>query len=121
MFDIGTMELLVIAVLAVVVVGPKELPRLLRGVAAVTRTIRQFTAEFRAGLDNLAAEVEREADPFADLKREEGITPGMTADEITEHIMANRAAEQAAADPAAQDPAAQDPADQTVKSGDAPS
>ncbi len=96
MFDIGTMELLVIAVVAIVVVGPRELPRVLKGFAQVMRTLRNMTAEFRAGVETLAAEVEREADPFGDLKKKEGITAGMTAEEITEKIMANRAADQSA-------------------------
>jgi sec-independent protein translocase protein TatB len=32
MFDIGWSELLVIAVIAIVVVGPKELPKLMRSI-----------------------------------------------------------------------------------------
>jgi sec-independent protein translocase protein TatB len=96
MFDIGGVELFIVGVLALVVVGPKELPKLLRTVGGFVRRIRELTAEFRAGVSDLAAEVEREVDPFADLREEEGLRPGMSPEEVTEHILANREAEEAA-------------------------
>ncbi len=90
MLDIGAMELFVVAVLALVVVGPKELPKLLRTVGGFMRKMREMAAEFRSGVEDLAAEVEREIDPFADLRKEEGLRPGMSPQEITEHILANK-------------------------------
>ncbi len=93
MLDIGAMELFVVAVLALVVVGPKELPKLLRTVGGFMRKARELAAEFRSGVEDLAAEVEREVDPFKDLREEEGLRPGMSPGEITEHILANREAE----------------------------
>ena len=90
MLDIGAMELFVVAVLALVVVGPKELPKLLRTVAGFMRKVRMMAAEFRSGVEDLAAEVEREVDPFSDLRKEEGLHPGMSPEEITEHILANK-------------------------------
>lgn len=88
--DIGAMELFLVLVVALVVVGPKELPRLLRSVAGFVRQIRGMASEFRQGFDTLAKEVAEDADPFSDLKKEEGLRPNMTPEEITEHIMANR-------------------------------
>jgi len=79
-----------------VVVGPKELPKLLRTVAGFVRKAREMAAEFRSGVEDLAAEVEREVDPFADLRKQEGLRPGMSASEITEHILSNRDADEAA-------------------------
>ncbi|MCJ9430256.1 Sec-independent protein translocase protein TatB [Kordiimonas marina] len=103
MFDVGGMEVLVVGVVALIVVGPKDLPRLLRSAGAIVRKIREMANEFKAGIDTLATEVEqevaREADPFADLRQEEGLQPGMSPEEVTKHIMANRereAAEKAA-------------------------
>lgn len=90
MLDIGAMELFVVAVIALVVVGPKELPKLLRTIGGFTRKVREMAAEFRSGVEDLAAEVERETDPFADLKESEGLRPGMSPEEITEHILANK-------------------------------
>ena len=93
MFDIGSMELFIVAVVALVVVGPRELPRLLRTIGGIMRQVRSLAGEFRRGLDALAEEVEQEADPFSDLRKAEGLKPGMSPDEITETIMKNRAAE----------------------------
>ena len=90
MFDIGAMELFLVAVIALVVVGPKELPKLLRTVGGLVRKARELTAEFRDGVESLAAEAEQQMDPFSDLKKEEGLTPGMSPEDITDHIMANR-------------------------------
>ena len=121
MFDIGSMELLLVAVVALVVVGPKDLPRLLRTVAGVVKKARDMAAEFRLGVHALAQEVEREFDPFTDLRREEGLQAGMTPEQITAKIMADREAEaKAARDKATQDraasgDAASEPAASSVK------
>lgn len=90
MFDIGAMEIFIVGVLALVVVGPKELPKMLRTIGGLVRKGRELTAEFKDGIETLAAEAEREMDPFDDLRKEEGLRPGMSPEEITEHIMANR-------------------------------
>lgn len=95
MFDIGAMELFLVAVLALVVVGPKELPRLLKTVGGIVRRMRELAAEFKDGVEQLAAEAEEVTDPFADLRKKEGLRPGMSAEEITDHILANRAKEAA--------------------------
>ena len=58
MFDIGWQELLVIAIVLVVVVGPKDLPRMLRAFGKATARMRSMAGEFRAQFD----EALREAD-----------------------------------------------------------
>jgi len=97
MFDIGAFELLIVAVLALVVVGPKELPRMLRTVMQVVRKVKAMSREFTSGLDDLAKEVDinemvkdADLDPFKDLRDEEGLKPGMTPDEITKKILSNQ-------------------------------
>ncbi|NVJ70282.1 MAG: twin-arginine translocase subunit TatB [Alphaproteobacteria bacterium] len=90
MFDIGAMEIFLVAVVALVVVGPKELPRLLRTVGGLVRRMRELAADFKDGVEQLAAEADRQTDPFADLREKEGLRPGMSPDEITNHIMRNR-------------------------------
>lgn len=64
MFDIGWPELMVIAVLTVMIVGPKELPRVIRSVTGIVRKVRMMTSEFQSGLDEMA----READ-LDDIKK----------------------------------------------------
>lgn len=51
MFDIGFWELAVIAVVALLVVGPKELPNLLRTTGAMVRRARRFVREAKSDLD----------------------------------------------------------------------
>jgi sec-independent protein translocase protein TatB len=81
MFDIGWSELLVIAVVAIVVVGPKDLPRALRTVgqwtAKTKRMAREFQNQFNealreAELDSVKKEVESisRIDPLADAKKD---------------------------------------------------
>lgn len=64
MFDVGWQELFIIMLVALVVVGPRELPRVLRTVTLWARRARQMAREFQDGLEDLA----READ-IADIKR----------------------------------------------------
>lgn len=58
MFDIGWSELLVIAIVAIVVVGPKELPRVLRSFGHYAGKLRRTAAEFRRQFDEAMAESE---------------------------------------------------------------
>jgi sec-independent protein translocase protein TatB len=57
-FGVGYTELLVIAVVALIVVGPKDLPKLLRHLGQFTASVRRMAGEFQRHLD----EVAREAD-----------------------------------------------------------
>ena len=93
MFDIGTIELFIVAVVALVIVGPRELPALVRGFGKAMGTIRGLTSEFKIAMTDLAHEVERESDPYRDLRAKEGLKPGMSPEEITNTIMSNRARE----------------------------
>jgi sec-independent protein translocase protein TatB len=61
MFDIGWSELLVIAVVAVVVVGPKELPRMLRSFGKAMGQVRRMSNDFRRQFDEALREAERES------------------------------------------------------------
>jgi sec-independent protein translocase protein TatB len=58
MFDIGWQELFIIAVLALLVVGPRDLPRTLRTVMGYIRKAKDMAREFQNGIDEVAQEVE---------------------------------------------------------------
>ena len=60
MFDIGWSELLVIALVAIVVVGPKELPRVLRSFGNYAGKLKRTAAEFRRQFDEAMLESELE-------------------------------------------------------------
>ncbi|MEZ5840169.1 MAG: Sec-independent protein translocase protein TatB [Hyphomicrobiales bacterium] len=65
MFDIGWTEILVIAVVAIVVVGPKDLPRVLRTLAQTIGQVRRMAGEFQNTFNEALKEAE-----LADLKKD---------------------------------------------------
>lgn len=60
MFDIGYTELLVIAIVALVVIGPKDLPRVMRTVGQWVGRARGMARHFRSGIDTMMREAELE-------------------------------------------------------------
>lgn len=63
--DVGGMELLVIAAVALIVVGPKDLPVMLRKLGEFMGRIRRMAADFRASFDDMARQTELD-----DLRKE---------------------------------------------------
>lgn len=60
MFEIGGTELLLIAVVALIVIGPKELPNALRTVGRYTGKARAMTRHLRSGFDEMMRQAELE-------------------------------------------------------------
>ena len=58
MFGIGWSEMLVILAVAVMVIGPKDLPRVLYSAGKVFRKIRVFTADIQRSIDGILHEEE---------------------------------------------------------------
>lgn len=58
MFDLSIWEIAVIGVVAVLVIGPKELPRALMTAGKWMRKFRSITGGLRNGLDNMIRETE---------------------------------------------------------------
>jgi sec-independent protein translocase protein TatB len=58
MFDVGLPELLVIVVVALVVVGPKDLPRVVRGFARTIARMRRMVDEFMVTVNDYVRESE---------------------------------------------------------------
>ena len=65
MFDIGWSEMAIIAVVALVVLGPKELPHALKTFSHWMRTARKLGSEFQSGVNEIVREAELD-----DAKRE---------------------------------------------------
>lgn len=87
MFDMGWSELLLVAVLAIVFVGPKDLPRVMRTVGQYAAKMRAMVREFQNSFEDLARESELEElrkqvaemretamKPLADLQRSASIS-----------------------------------------------
>ena len=65
MFDVGWSELVVIAVVALVVIGPKELPGVLRSIGYWMGKVRRMASEFQGQFQEAMREAE-----MADLKKD---------------------------------------------------
>jgi sec-independent protein translocase protein TatB len=65
MFDITSSKLLILGIVALLVIGPKDLPALLRTIGKYMGMIKRQAAEFRAQFDEAMRESE-----LADLKRD---------------------------------------------------
>ena len=72
MFGIDSPELMVIAVVALVVIGPKELPGMLRSWGKWMAQMRGMASEFRGHVDEMV----RQAD-IDDVKKQLAATPGL--------------------------------------------
>lgn len=60
MFDIGASEVLMVAVVAIVVIGPKDMPAALRQAGRWIGKARKMSSHFRTGLDAMIREAEME-------------------------------------------------------------
>ncbi|MDE2435464.1 MAG: twin-arginine translocase subunit TatB [Sphingomonadales bacterium] len=60
MFDIGWDEMLFTAVVAIVVIGPKDMPRALRTAGQWIGKMRRVSGHFRAGIETMIREAEME-------------------------------------------------------------
>ncbi len=60
MFDIGWSEMAIVAVVALFVIGPKDLPKALRTVGRYAGKIRGMAREFQASIDDAVRDTELE-------------------------------------------------------------
>lgn len=60
MFDIGASELLVLVIVAIVVIGPKDLPLALRTAGQWVAKMRRVSNHFRSGIETMIREAEME-------------------------------------------------------------
>jgi len=72
MFGIDSPELLVIAIVALVVIGPKELPNLLRSWGKWMAKMRGMASEFRGHVDEMVRQSELD-----DVKKQLDAVPGL--------------------------------------------
>lgn len=76
MFDIGWSELLLVAVVAIIVVGPRDLPRALRTLGQWAARVRGVAREFQKSVDDMIRDSELE-----ELRRETQSLTNLDLDE----------------------------------------
>lgn len=106
----GFFELVLVAVIALIVVGPKELPKLMRSAGRMVAKARKLAGEFTSAFDQMAREAEMEElrkeiedlkknNPVADAKRAVDETMAPIEKELRDEAsQMNKAVSDAAAD-----------------------
>jgi sec-independent protein translocase protein TatB len=82
MFEIGWSEMLVIAIVMIVVVGPKDLPKMLRTVGKMTTKLRGMAGDFQKQFNDALKEAELD-DVKKSIDELRGLNP---TNEIKKHI-----------------------------------
>jgi len=85
----GFMEMIVLALLAIIVVGPKDLPKLMRSMGQFMAKVRAMGQEFKDAFDDMGADEEiaamrREIEELKSLGKLENLSDGEFADEMRE-------------------------------------
>jgi sec-independent protein translocase protein TatB len=119
MFDITSSKLLILAVVALIVVGPKDLPILLRTIGKYLGIIRRHAAEFRGQFDEAMREAELDGlkKEFDAVSREVRATIDAGARAIDDQIEASRVDVEApkfGISPASKPPAPETPDDKAL-------
>ena len=75
MFSFGWGEILLILVVIVIVVGPKDIPKFLRQIGNLSKSIKKISREFKSSLNEIAEEsdlkdVKNSITEITDLKKE---------------------------------------------------
>ena len=86
MFDIGWSELLVIAVVALIAIGPKELPGVLRMIGQWMGKARRMASDFQGQFNEAMREAE-----MADIKKTFDDAAGMAKDLSPTNLLSNLA------------------------------
>ena len=70
MFSFGWSELALTAIIIVIVVGPKEIPNLLRQIGSFTKTIKKITREFKSSLNDITkdSDLNKVKESLSDIK-----------------------------------------------------
>ena len=85
MFSFGWSEIALTAIIVIIVVGPKEIPNLLKQIGSFSKSIKKISREFKKSLNDIAEEsdlkdvkdqiseiknIKENLDPTQDIKKE---------------------------------------------------
>lgn len=115
MFDIGWSELLVLGIVTLIFVGPKELPALMRTLGRYAGVVRRHANEFKAHFDDAMREIELE-----DMRKEmDAMRDSVNADIMKAQESLNDAIKDSGQGNALNGPASQAPSEGATKSASA--
>lgn len=103
MFDIGWTEMALVAVVALFVVGPKELPHLLYKLAGYWKKVRGMAREFQSGIDDIIREAELD-----DLRKQVTSAPTSATDFVEKNIGSSKPEDKAKDSKTASDKTSED-------------
>jgi len=86
MFSFGWTELALTAIIIIIVVGPKEIPNMLKQIGSFTKSIKKITREFKSSLNEIAndSELKKVNESLTDIKKiKDDLDP---TNEIKNHI-----------------------------------
>ncbi|MDQ0316232.1 Sec-independent protein translocase protein TatB [Amorphus orientalis] len=118
MFDIGWTELLVVAAIAILVVGPKELPSMLMTFGRTVGRMRRMANEFQSQFNDVLKEAERQAnvdDVRKDIEKAGSVTDPFKS--VRHMIDPNAGAKQPGQSDSAKSPASAASADNQAETG----
>ncbi len=118
MFDLGAAELLVIVVVAIIVIGPKDMPMAMRTAGKWIGKVRKVSNHFRTGLDAMVREAELEEMEQKWKAQNEAIMARTDADADSESDNAEMTGPPVALDDVAIDTAVDAESDLATPSGD---
>ena len=88
MFDLAWSHLLLIGVVALLVIGPKDLPRVLRTVGLWVGRARSVAREFQGSLDQISAKTGRSKDEaLAGMLKDEPLGRLIRPEEVAEAVL----------------------------------
>jgi sec-independent protein translocase protein TatB len=127
MFDIGWTELLVVGIVALIVIGPRELPRTLRTIGQMMTKVRRMASEFQGQFNEAIREAEldelrKEAEKLSSVATSAGSFDVLETakSQIQSAIEAPAKSEPAAAPAADPAPAPETPVESTDTAGKQP-
>ena len=114
MFDIGAGELLLIAIVAIIVIGPKDMPLALRTAGRWIGKVRRVSNHFKSGIETMIREAEMEEMEKKWKEQNERIMAESQGGEVKEGALPEKTPEQALKEAEAQqmkplDPPAPEP------------
>lgn len=87
MFDIGWTEMVVLGVVALLVLGPKELPGLLKNIGRFVGRFRDVASDFRRQMDDISDEIDARAQLKKLVDANSDIMPDLFEDGKKPHWM----------------------------------